>query len=167
MKRELLVPFGVDQHGGLVSPLEAQKGDPFRCPSCNGVIILEKGEVKVAHCAHGSVRVCSQETVLHKTAKMLIAQTVREYLAACGPEPVIQGVCSVCEQTVVHPIPKVVGVEIEKRLSSGFVAGPCEPQGRREEGGGIELAFLDWTQTKSLDRGCGYRFGSTSLRWFA
>ena len=69
---ELKVPFALDGTQVLLSPEVAEKGREYFCPACGDIVILKKGEIKVAHFAHKVSDTCSQETIVHKTAKQLV-----------------------------------------------------------------------------------------------
>ena len=72
---QLKVPVALNNENRLCTPQQAIKGQDYICPSCQEKVILRKGAIKTAHFAHKLSEVCNQETILHKAAKHLIAQT--------------------------------------------------------------------------------------------
>lgn len=122
---ELVVPVAVDERGRLVSPKEADGTSVHRCPSCNGVVDLHSGEKKRKHFHHRSgTSACTNESVLHLSAKRLVVQAVDDWLAG-GPAPVFARSCANtgCSETTEQAIPKKVGRAVEEhRLRTGHVA---------------------------------------------
>lgn len=77
---EFLVPYA--RSGGRVwTPEEAQKGARYTCPCCESDLVLKKGDVKAHHFAHKANGSCSPESVLHKSAKLLIVQNFLDWRA--------------------------------------------------------------------------------------
>jgi competence CoiA-like predicted nuclease len=72
MSLELLVPVALDNNRSLIKPESAEKGNNYFCPACGEPVILKKGDVRVPHFAHKISETCNQETIIHKTAKLLI-----------------------------------------------------------------------------------------------
>ncbi len=77
----LSVPYGCDDLGALVAADDATKGRHYTCPACNERLTLRAGEVRVKHFSHAPSSNCSPEHVLHKTAKMLVARSIRDNAA--------------------------------------------------------------------------------------
>ncbi|QJR79563.1 competence CoiA-like family protein [Alteromonas pelagimontana] len=77
MESKLKVPYGLDTSGQLVSADLAEKDKTYFCPNCNSQLVRRAGEVKVKHFAHPSTANCSQESILHITAKNLIESVIR------------------------------------------------------------------------------------------
>lgn len=120
--QELKVPLAITEEGHLVAPVEAERGRTYCCPGCAGVVIFRKGEKVVAHFAHSVGTTCSQETILHKTAKELIKKTVLDWQAGKSTSPVLVRVCAVCRATSEQSLPnKVESAEVEVRVASGHV----------------------------------------------
>lgn len=46
--------IALDESGNRISAENAQKGNLYRCPICNGAVILKQGSIKDAHFAHES-----------------------------------------------------------------------------------------------------------------
>lgn len=77
----LTVPIGLDGDGNVVRPGHAVKGELYFCPVCGGSLVYRQGEKRIWHFAHHSDGACTSETVLHKSAKLLIQSAVRR---GCG-----------------------------------------------------------------------------------
>ena len=106
MTKDLVVPLGVAPNGRLVAPTEAERGVVHRCPGCKHELVLNRGPIKVAHFSHKPTDAnhaggaapeppgaCQQESLLHETAKMLVAQVITEWKAETGPCPRVTGRC--------------------------------------------------------------------------
>lgn len=93
-------------------PSSARKGVPYRCPSCKDPLIFKAGPIRVRHFAHDRSATCTSESVLHHTAKLLVAEQRR---------PAVLRKCTACfemrEQTLEREI-----AQLEYRLPSGRVA---------------------------------------------
>jgi hypothetical protein len=109
----------------LVSPDEARKGRVYRCPSCAGLVDLHAGDKKRRHFHHrAGTSSCTNESVLHLSAKRLIVQAVEDWLAG-GPAPIFVRTCAHagCHAKNEQAMPKKVGgVALEHRLRTGHVA---------------------------------------------
>jgi hypothetical protein len=92
----LLVPLALDVSGRLVSPAEARREHTDACPSCGQTIVSKLGERGVRHFAHAAHSRCSLETVLHRTAKLLVVQTIADWRADPGTRPIIIRRCPKC-----------------------------------------------------------------------
>lgn len=119
---ELLVPFAVDDEGRLYSPEGAEKGRNYFCPACQEPVIFKQGKIKVAHFAHKVGNTCRQETIVHKTAKLLIQKAVNEWKTGKSTPPILQRACQICGTFVSQLLPdKVDGAILEHRLANGSV----------------------------------------------
>lgn len=119
---QLKVPVALNNQNRLCAPQQAIKGHDYICPSCQEKVILRKGEIKTAHFAHKLSEVCNQETILHKAAKHLIAQTISDWKSGQGDRPVLQRVCEVCRDMIKQPLPdKVESAVLEYRMDEGFI----------------------------------------------
>lgn len=118
METELLVPYGVDANRRLVSAAEAQRRIEYRCPQCDGLLILRAGDIKITHFAHKADTGCSGETLLHQIAKRLVAQVVNECATSSPNQPTISCTCKRCNHIFQSRMsPKAFGrAEIEKRV---------------------------------------------------
>jgi hypothetical protein len=119
---ELRVPFAVDDEGRLYSPVSAEKGRNYFCPACQEPVIFRQGEIRVAHFAHKVSDTCNQETITHKTAKLLVQKAVHEWKAGKSNSPMLQRVCQICGASGSQPLPdKVDSAILEYRLEDGSV----------------------------------------------
>lgn len=50
--------IGLDKNKNRISAKDAQKGNEYRCPICNELLELRKGEVRIAHFAHWKKSTC-------------------------------------------------------------------------------------------------------------
>lgn len=98
---DLLVPAGLTAAGELVKPTEAVKGLVYLCPVCRSELIIRRGPINRPHFAHRAEFTCSSESILHQTAKLMIAQAIK------GDElPVIRRICAECHQIYKQPLPR-------------------------------------------------------------
>lgn len=115
------VPWGLAEDQSLVRPTPAGRGRSYRCPSCLDRLVLRAGSKVSAHFAHRASASCSGETVLHKTAKLLLRDAVSRWKAG-GPGPVVVRRCRRCGAEVRQVLPdKVDRAEVEQPLPDGFV----------------------------------------------
>jgi len=61
------------------------KNEVFTCISCENILIPKLGEVKQKHFAHKHVQNCSEETYLHKLAKLIFEQEYNASLSESKP----------------------------------------------------------------------------------
>ena len=120
--KKLKVPLGKDDQGGLINPEHAIKEERYRCPSCLDDLVLRKGVKKVPHFSHSS-NTCSQESILHITAKYLIAEVCNDYLKT-GIPPNIKRQCPTCTTRTTQSLETIDfdKVLVEKKLKTGFIA---------------------------------------------
>jgi hypothetical protein len=86
-------------------------------------LILKRGAVKVPHFAHKPSDTCNQETIIHKTAKLLVQQAIADWKAGRTQAPVVQRTCQICHSLVAQPLPdKVETAALEYQLTDGFIA---------------------------------------------
>lgn len=118
---EFLIPAAIDEGGRLVLPSEANRETAHRCPACLGSVVLHRGNIKRPHYAHRASAVCSPETVLHRTAKILVAQIVADWKAGRGERPILvrKAACG-CVRTQLLP-DKVDAALLETPLPDGLV----------------------------------------------
>lgn len=100
---EFKVPYGRLANGQLVKPTEANKTSRYFCPGCSCELIFKSGSVLSAHFAHRAEGACTGESVLHKTAKALLVQTVRQHAKARLVNLVC--VCEKCQNSFVKKLP--------------------------------------------------------------
>jgi len=116
------VPLGVAEHGDLIRPEVAVKGEPFACPGCGDPLTFRAGEVRARHFAHRATGICTSETVLHATAKRLVAESVDLWRAGRRETPVTVRRCATCNRSFNRPIPEsVTHAVVERQLASGRV----------------------------------------------
>ncbi|MFZ1083230.1 MAG: competence protein CoiA family protein [Candidatus Kryptoniota bacterium] len=120
---ELKVPFAFNEGQVLFSPEFAERGRRYFCPACNDEVILKKGDVKVAHFAHKVSDTCSQETIIHKTAKHLVHKAVSDWKSGKASSPLIRRQCKICSTSIDQSLPdRVTSAQVECRLPDQFVA---------------------------------------------
>lgn len=115
----LKILFALNSNQKVCRPDTAPKGEKYFCPGCGEEVILRRGEVKIAHFAHKSGTNCTKESILHKTAKNLIIDTItndRENVR-------IKRHCAICGAEHYQSLPPdIVSAVPERRLESGFIA---------------------------------------------
>jgi len=120
---EFKVPFGLDDHGTLISRDDAEKLKQYRCPACELPLIFRQGSVREQHFAHKKDAGCSFESVLHKTAKKLVIVSVKQWKSGIGKRPIIRRLCRGCGEPHEQAIPETITDAIEEyRLPSGVRA---------------------------------------------
>jgi hypothetical protein len=130
----LKVPFGLEDSGQLVSVANAQKNETYFCPCCKSKLVHRAGDLKVKHFAHPSSSNCSQESILHITAKKLIESAIRSN-SLSQKEITLQSDCYQC------------GVEFNTALPFGTFTSAAQ-----------EVAVASYVCDV-----VGYRSGGTSL----
>lgn len=107
MDTELLVPYGINPAGLLVSAADADRTTAYRCPECQSALVLRAGEVVVHHFAHKADTACTGETISHETAKRLLAQVIREQTAIESPRTIsLACACDRCASTFLVQLPR-------------------------------------------------------------
>ena len=120
---ELSVPFAVDNQQILHCPESAERGREYFCPSCHDPLSFRQGEIRSPHFAHKASKRCSQESITHVTAKLLLLQTVRDWKSGDASAPVLQRKCHHCLTPVIQSLPKTVEYAlIEQRLTDNSIA---------------------------------------------
>jgi predicted RNA-binding Zn-ribbon protein involved in translation (DUF1610 family) len=123
LMNELRIPLAFDENARVVRPEVARKDSKYFCPSCGDLLILRKGEIKQAHFSHKASDTCSQETVIHKLAKSLIVQVIKDWKEGKGEAPIVKRKCLECGTYTIQRIPQRVDVAVEERkLDSGYIA---------------------------------------------
>lgn len=119
----LKVPFAYDAVVGIIWPEHAAKDTDYFCPNCREKLVLRAGEIKRRHFAHMPNGVCSQETILHKSAKLLVQSSVRDWKQGKAVVPEVLRECRVCHESSPQPLPeKVTDAQLEYRLPDGLVS---------------------------------------------
>jgi hypothetical protein len=117
---ELKVPWGLSKDDRLVKPAEAQRSETYMCPACQTPLVFRQGPHRQAHFAHYHES-CSQESILHISAKRLIEQVVQEWKAG-AVAITLHRQCTICGDILLQALPdKVQDASLEKRTSSGHV----------------------------------------------
>jgi ssDNA-binding Zn-finger/Zn-ribbon topoisomerase 1 len=118
----LKVPFAYDAVVGIIWPEHAAKGIDYFCPNCREKLVLRAGEIKRCHFAHRPNGVCNQETILHKSAKLLVQSVVRDWKNGKALVPEVLRQCRICQESSPQPLPeKVTDAQLEYRLTDGLV----------------------------------------------
>ena len=107
MDSDLLVPYGVDPYGVLISATEASREVNYCCPGCSSPLVLRAGDSVIRHFAHKSTAACSGETVMHKIAKRLLVQVISEYSSSSAAKQIsLKSICSCCAEAVEIALPR-------------------------------------------------------------
>ncbi|MDQ7827018.1 MAG: competence protein CoiA family protein [Candidatus Eremiobacteraeota bacterium] len=124
-KKTFKIPYGVDEKvGELIKACDALKSNNYYCPSCHSDLVFRQGKVRAPHFAHKIIANCSEETVMHKIAKLLIVEAVSNWKEGKGPRPKIRRLCpkSYCSGFKDQELPeKVVSASEEFGLPNGRV----------------------------------------------
>jgi hypothetical protein len=113
---KLKVPYAADRTHALRSPDEAEKGHDYFCLACGDAVIFRKGKVKVAHFAHKAANICSQETIIHKTAKALVYNSITEWKSGKADPPWLKRNCVECESDISQPLPDALPGNVQSAL---------------------------------------------------
>jgi len=120
--REIKIRMAVDDQGKLTRIDDATRENKYFCPACKMPLIVRKGDIKIHHFAHKSCNFCSQETVIHKTAKLLLQKLVSDWKNEIAPPPKVNRKCQICHATIQQPLPdKVQSAVLEVTLSDGSI----------------------------------------------
>ena len=100
-------------------------GREYRCPACRSPLSLKgakDGARRRRHFAHRPNITCAPESIIHKTAKLLVQRSVNDWKLGIGPQPVVKHRCTNCNAYVDGVLPsQVEGASIEQRLPDGYV----------------------------------------------
>ncbi len=126
-KIKLLYTSALDSKSTLVTALQAEKGDKYSCPLCQGEMILRKSGKegpgsRRPHFAHKALTPnCTPEGVLHHSFKMMLANILSVKLANNEPFP-LSFTCGHCGEVHEANLLKITKeVAVEKNL------GTCIP----------------------------------------
>lgn len=120
----MLISYAIDKEGKLYNAKVAEKEKQYYCPSCKEEVILRKGEIRTAHFAHKATSKCSEESVIHKTAKLLIQQAIRSWKKENKRAPVIIERCPICYNPSEVRIIEQMQIEdavLEYKLPEGYI----------------------------------------------
>lgn len=95
---ELKVLFGRAPAGGLVQVESADASCTYFCPGCDAKLVLRDGDIRQKHFSHPSHSRCTQETILHKTAKALLAEVIEFNASGIGARIELGCQCDSCNQ---------------------------------------------------------------------
>ncbi|MDE0323710.1 MAG: competence protein CoiA family protein [Candidatus Poribacteria bacterium] len=119
---QLKIPIALDNKNRLYKPQNAEKEKHYFCPACQERVILRKGKIKTAHFAHKASETCNQETILHKTAKQLVVQSISDWKLGKSDVPRLKRNCEVCRESIEQLLPdKVEFAVLEYRIDKEFV----------------------------------------------
>lgn len=92
----MVVPFGLDAADRLIpADQAARERGPYRCPGCESFLVVRRQSVRARqHLAHPGGRGCSEESILHRAAKFVVAKTVKDWRAGLREAPSIFRFCS-------------------------------------------------------------------------
>jgi ATP-dependent DNA helicase DinG len=85
--------------------------DGYDCPNCQGELKLAKGKVippYFAHISNDDLDTCTEESVLHRTASLLLAQTINDWATGRGEAPKLNRHCDRCRRAVVTTPPAAI-----------------------------------------------------------
>lgn len=126
-KIKLLYTSALDSKSTLVTALQAEKGDKYSCPLCQGEMILRKSGKegpgsRRPHFAHKALTPnCTPEGVLHHSFKMMFADILKAKLANNEPFP-LSFTCGHCGEVHEANLLKITKeIVVEKNL------GTCIP----------------------------------------
>ena len=102
MTGSFAVPYALSREGRLTSAQNGIKEYEYRCPGCLYPLILRTGRTRRSHFAHKGSSSCAAESAVHKTAKLLIVQTITDWKTGCGPAPRIHRSCPKAKEHVIN-----------------------------------------------------------------
>jgi hypothetical protein len=119
--RGFRVPFGLAGEE-LVGRSEAERGAEYACPACGAPLVLRAGAIKSKHLSHKPSATCTPETVLHATAKLLLARTLHAWLAGTT-DVTCHRTCDDCGESMPFQLPRSRAdrVAVEQRLACGRI----------------------------------------------
>lgn len=121
--QELFVPFGMNAREVLVHAKNASKDEQYHCPGCKADLVLRAGEVNKKHFAHKADTACTGETVVHETAKYMVAQVIIEHADPLSTAVIsINCSCVICKKTFQRALPKnsFTDAKIEHKIGRFF-----------------------------------------------
>jgi RNase P subunit RPR2 len=143
----LKIPLARDNNGRIVSPESASKSGDYFCPSCGEVLVFKKGKIKKPHFSHKATDQCSQETVVHQTAKSLLVQSIQDWKSGFIDSPKVKRLCEDCGVVTIQGFPdKVVEAVDEKRLENGYIVDIALTDGEKV------LAAIEIKVTHGVDQ---------------
>jgi len=108
--------------GVLIKAEEANRGEAYSCPVCQGEMVLKQGTKKRPHFAHKALTEnCTPESALHYSFKRLLAEALKAHIIAQRPLQIAWSCYWCLEEHVGNLIKRAQRVEVEYRL------GPYQP----------------------------------------
>lgn len=123
MSEFFFIPYALDEQGHLNSPDLAEKGIKYFCPGCKEPVVWRQYKTRNRnHFAHKVSNDCNQETIIHKTAKLLILKVINDWKSGNGNPPEIRRPCQICmKERIIQAVPdKVDSALVEHKLADGF-----------------------------------------------
>lgn len=125
-RSEFKVPIGIAHDGRCVRPndVSAAEARQLRCPGCDSKLAVRGGSGRTRrHFYHPVVEQCSEETAIHKSAKHLVQEVLRNSIRDSGPAITVHRVCARCSKGWAAPLRvRFDAVEMEHELDVGRVA---------------------------------------------
>lgn len=143
---DLRVPFAIDKNEQLCSPETADADNCYFCPSCRNSVIFRNGKIRKPHFAHKATKICNQETIIHKSAKLLVQKVIQEWKKGKAESPLLKRRCDTCLSYVYQPLPeKVEHACVEYKFSNNIIADVALIAG------GIPQAAVEIRVTHAVD----------------
>lgn len=128
MAKDFRVLAAIDRKtGAVLRPHEGERGARYGCPGCDADVVWRKCDdvVRRSHFAHLPDATCGAgESVLHASAKLLVADDLRRWVAGVGPEPTLRVRCPGCGGAMppvgIGEFCAIRGVHVERALESGL-----------------------------------------------
>ncbi len=117
MSTELLLPYALDSSGALIHAAVAAKA-VYSCPACFSPVIFRLCTAKRSHFAHRAETGCTNESVLHATAKRLIVQAVERWRTGTADAPIIFFSCPSHGHIKSHPLKLVESAKLEVSITT-------------------------------------------------
>lgn len=113
--------------GAILRPHEGARGVRYGCPGCELDVVWRKCDdiVRRSHFAHLPGSACAAgESIIHRTAKLLVADDLRKWIEGTGSEPTLRVRCPGCGQAMppagIGEFGAIRGVHVERALASGL-----------------------------------------------
>lgn len=155
---DLEIPYGLHPQGYLIRADEAEKQVQYYCPACEKPLVFRAGEYMVKHFAHMVNTQCSGESIIHKTAKMLIAQAISEQADATKKRTLnLQCTCKCCNSEFVKQLPHGTFTSSHEEKSVGNYI--CDLVAQKE---GQDVLAIEIFHTHKVDN---IKAKNLSLHW--
>lgn len=151
---DLEVPYGLHPLGYMVRAEEAERDVQYLCPGCEEPLVFRAGEYKVKHFSHKANTQCTGESIIHKTAKLLIVQTINNQADPQKRRPIkIQTTCVCCNSEAIKSLPYDMFTSVYEEKSIGGYICDVVAQKNNEDILAIEILFshhVDENKAKKL-----------------